>query len=124
MSSAIGGGAVRACHDLSDGGLAVAAAETAFAGELGLELDLAAVPVDADLPDAARLFSESASRFLVEADARKVKAFEKALAGVPHARVGRVLDEPRLRVKGVSGRVVIDAPLESLAHAWRTGLRP
>ena len=38
-------GLVRACHDLSEGGLAVAAAEMAFAGGLGVEMDLAAVPV-------------------------------------------------------------------------------
>ena len=45
VQQAIAAGAVRACHDLSEGGLAVAAAEMAFAGGLGVELDLAAVPV-------------------------------------------------------------------------------
>ncbi len=42
---AIHGGLVRACHDLSEGGLAVAAAEMAFAGGLGAQIDAAS---DAD----------------------------------------------------------------------------
>ena len=47
---AIVSGAVRACHDLSEGGLAVAVAEMAFAGGWGAALQLAAVPTDQDLP--------------------------------------------------------------------------
>jgi len=50
-------GLVRACHDLSEGGLAVAATEMAMGGGLGLRLD-----TDTDL------FDESPSRFLLEAD--------------------------------------------------------
>ncbi len=38
-------GLVRACHDLSEGGLAVAAAEMAFAGGLGAKISLADVPL-------------------------------------------------------------------------------
>ncbi|MHC4607746.1 MAG: phosphoribosylformylglycinamidine synthase subunit PurL, partial [Planctomycetota bacterium] len=44
VADAIGAGLVRACHDLSEGGLAAAAAEMAFAGNLGMEVELAAVP--------------------------------------------------------------------------------
>ena len=44
LQRAIHAGTVRACHDLSEGGLAVAAAEMAFSGAVGMELDLAAVP--------------------------------------------------------------------------------
>ncbi len=41
---AISNGLVRACHDLSEGGLAVAAAEMAFAGGLGARLSLENLP--------------------------------------------------------------------------------
>src|SRR5262249_22561614 len=47
MHQAIQKGYVRACHDLSEGGLAVAAAEMAFGGDWGMSLDLARVPVPA-----------------------------------------------------------------------------
>ena len=56
---------VASCHDCSDGGLGVALAETAFAGGLGLEIDLGAVPAEGITRNDALLFSESQSRFVV-----------------------------------------------------------
>src|SRR5207247_1178833 len=58
LSLAINGGLVRACHDLSEGGLAVALAEMAFAGGVGAD-----VTGGGELPDALRLFAESPTRF-------------------------------------------------------------
>src|SRR5262249_55195475 len=52
LHSAITQGLVRACHDLSEGGLAVAAAEMCFAGGIGA--DLTALP--GQLSDEAKLF--------------------------------------------------------------------
>ena len=110
---AIAAGVVRSCHDLSEGGLAVAAAEMAFAGELGAELTL---PVD--LPDPVALFSESNTRFLVEVPEDDAAAFESHLAGVPHARIGAVTGGDRLVIRG-ENRTVIDAPLADLKAAWQ-----
>ncbi len=59
-------GLVRACHDLSEGGLAVAAAEMAFTGWLGLEIDIDAVPVEGVMRPDQLLFSESNGRLLAE----------------------------------------------------------
>ena len=60
-------GLVRSCHDLSEGGLAVALAEMAFAGGLGARVSLADVPRDADAAsDLVLLFSESPTRFVLE----------------------------------------------------------
>ena len=66
VHAAIVQGCVRACHDLSEGGLAVAAAEMAFAGGLGLSIDLSSVPNESELSEEICLFAESNSRFLVE----------------------------------------------------------
>ena len=44
LHKAIHAGFVRACHDLSEGGLAIAAAEMAFAGGLGAKISLTEVP--------------------------------------------------------------------------------
>src|SRR4029079_1419437 len=90
LHEAIGNQLARACHDLSEGGLAVALAEMAFAGGLGADICLAHVPADAAdsqsaEADIVRLFSESASRFLVEVTPDNQKSFESALqsASVP-----------------------------------------
>ena len=67
LHRAIQAGCIRACHDLSEGGLAVAAAEMAFAGGCGARIDLDAVKVVGGNDSAvARLFSESNTRFLCE----------------------------------------------------------
>jgi phosphoribosylformylglycinamidine synthase len=123
LHRAIRGGLARACHDLSEGGLAVAAAEMAIAADLGLELDLARVAwSDRNRADAALLFSESATRFLVEVDEADAEAFETDLRGTPLAWVGSVVDEPRLLVRGLDGRVLFEHDVATLREAWRTPL--
>lgn len=78
-------GAIAACHDLSDGGLLVAAAEMAMAGRKG-----AALTFPADLPLHAFAFGEDQARYLVEtADPDAFLAAAKA-AGVPAAQIGKV----------------------------------
>ena len=52
-------GLLASCHDLSDGGLGVALAETAFAGGFGMAIDLAGVCVDEKLRADRLLFSEA-----------------------------------------------------------------
>ncbi|MFN2272604.1 MAG: phosphoribosylformylglycinamidine synthase subunit PurL [Anaerolineae bacterium] len=115
---------VRACHDLSEGGLAVAAAEMAFAGRLGLELDLAGIPRSADVDSdaaasAVALFSESSARFLVEVAPQNAAAFEKTLAGRPVAQIGEVTAEGILRVRGLNGNIVIERSAPGLLQAWQ-----
>ncbi|MBL9086348.1 MAG: phosphoribosylformylglycinamidine synthase subunit PurL [Planctomycetia bacterium] len=124
LEGAIAMGLVRAAHDLSDGGLAVAAAEMAFAGDLGLDLDLGKVPGPVRRSDRL-LFSESATRFLVEVAPEHAEAFERrmAAAGAVAAVVGRVTEAPRLTIRGVTGeRDVVAAPLDALKDAWTHAL--
>ena len=67
IHAAIKRGLLRSCHDLSEGGLAVALAEMAFAGGFGAAVTLTDVPRDADAAsDFVLLFSESPTRFVVE----------------------------------------------------------
>ena len=123
VHAAIAAGSVRACHDLSEGGLAVTAAEMAFAADLGLEIDLAAVPREHVLNGDGRiLFSESTTRFLVEVARSRVAEFEKALAGVPCTRVGEVTKNGRLVVRGVGGKTVVEAACDCLRSAWKKPL--
>ncbi|MBI2899339.1 MAG: phosphoribosylformylglycinamidine synthase subunit PurL [Planctomycetes bacterium] len=124
MASAVRAGVVRACHDLSEGGLATAAAEMAFAGDLGIGLELARVPcsIEVDRDDQV-LFSESATRFLVEVREKDADRFERMLAGVACAAVGEVLHDKRLVVKGRSGKVVVDEKIADLHESWKKPMR-
>jgi phosphoribosylformylglycinamidine synthase subunit PurSL len=116
----IHGGLVRACHDLSEGGLAVAAAEMAFAGGLGARISLADVPRDADLSAVALLFSESNTRFFCEVRPENAAAFEAALTGVPHARIGEVTDDDKLEIRDETP--LMQADLKTLKEAWQKPL--
>jgi phosphoribosylformylglycinamidine synthase len=123
LHQAISRGLVRACHDLSEGGLAVAAAEMAFAGGLGLDLDLSPLRPSSRLEDpAVLLFSESNTRFLVEVPPGQSKEFERQLAGVPLVRLGAVTQGSRLVLRDRLQSTVIDASLAELKHAWKAPL--
>ncbi|QJX00972.1 phosphoribosylformylglycinamidine synthase subunit PurL [Frigoriglobus tundricola] len=119
VHKAISGGLVRACHDLSEGGLAVAAAEMCFAGGIGA--DITGLP--GELSDEAKLFSESPTRFLVEVKPADASAFEATFAGLPVARVGVTLSDTRLRIAGANGEWLVWVKLATLKEAWQKPLR-
>jgi phosphoribosylformylglycinamidine synthase len=110
LHRAIFTGLVQSCHDLSEGGLAVALAEMAIAGRLGARLHT--------LPHAdatTALFSESNGRFLCEITPDDLPVF---LAAVPGSTVvGEVLAEPTLAAPGWS------VPLSDLVAAFTGGPR-
>ncbi len=126
LGAAIRQGLVRACHDLSEGGLAVAAAEISLAGLLGIDIDLEQIPHDmhvlhANLIDTLLLFSESASRFLLEVAPEKRAAFEAHMRshGVQDiACIGVVSSTGRFTVRGVE-QVLIDLTVADLQQAWK-----
>jgi phosphoribosylformylglycinamidine synthase len=85
LHSAITQGLVLAAHDCSEGGLAVALAEMAQAGELGIQLNEFAT---GQLPIAVALFSESNGRIVVEVAPEQAAAFEAAMRGLPCTHIG------------------------------------
>jgi len=119
-------GLVASCHDLSDGGLAVALAETAFAGGFGLSIDLAAVLFEGDegeRRDEVLLFSESASRHLVTVRPANRERFEKVMTGNCFAAIGLVTEDTTLAITGLDGTVVVKGDIASLKEAWQSPLR-
>ena len=85
LLAAIGAGTVAACHDLSHGGLAVAAAEMALGGDLGADLKTTAMdPMRWDL----QLFSESNGRWLVEVRKDRYEEFGHLMEGTPATFLG------------------------------------
>ncbi|MEW6071800.1 MAG: phosphoribosylformylglycinamidine synthase subunit PurL [Planctomycetota bacterium] len=127
LAAAIGAGCVASCHDLSEGGLAVAAAEMALAGGLGARIDLGAMPADplpaGFDPDPVLLFAESCPRFLVEVAPPAEPAFLRLLAGVPCARVGEVTAAPVFAIAGAGGAPLVRLAVDELRRAFQGGFQ-
>lgn len=123
LHAAIQRGLIRSCHDLSEGGLAVAVAEMAFAGGIGADLtDLRSTSIQQ--ADEVLLFAESNTRFVVEVTPDNVQAFRECMGSdVPLAQMGQTCPEPRLRIAGTQGEWVIWAQLADLKEAWQSPLR-
>jgi phosphoribosylformylglycinamidine synthase len=113
-------GLVRACHDLSEGGVAVAAAEMCLAGRLGMTVRLGDVVTVGAVDDRARLFSESNGRLLVEVAPEQAAAFRQAMGDCSLAEVG-VAGGPSLRVIGSDGQPLLDIAVDELGAAWQGG---
>jgi len=108
VAALIHDGKVRAAHDVSDGGLAVALAEMCIASGLG-----ASVEVDA-AAGAGSLFDEPPACYILEMTPQAADA-----AGL--RAIGRVTTEPRLRI-ALGGSEAIDLSIRALDAAWRAPL--
>ena len=106
-------GELTACHDLSDGGLAVALAEACFGAGLGVRATTTLTPRD--------LFSESQGRALVAVDPRRLESVLEAaeVAEVPFAELGEVGGD-RLELGADGG--AISRPVATLHQLWSTAL--
>jgi phosphoribosylformylglycinamidine synthase len=111
---------VYSVHDLSEGGLAVAAAEMALAGRFGLVLDISKLT---DNP-AVALFAETNGCFLVEVSKQNSEAFEDILGG-KHGNqnplflhIGNVTTKEYLEIIH-NNRSIIDIPLSDLIDAFK-----
>ena len=116
-------GLIASCHDLSDGGLAVAVAETAFAGGFGIVLSLAKLDAPQGLSDATLLFSESASRLLVTVRPEHQAAFESLFTGQSCRCIGEVTAFNELRITGSNDNPLAVSPIDDLKTAWQAPLK-
>ncbi len=106
-------GAIRSAHDASEGGLAVALAEMALAGRLGVQVDLQDVH-----PDAGHaLFSESNGRILLEVDPRTADDLLRSVTAWPLFRLGQVGGD-HFRIEH-NGTVLVDLPLSQVVQHWQ-----
>lgn len=113
---------IRSCHDLSEGGLAVAAAEMAFAGGCGMKLDISRLPEALELSTPSLLFSESNTRFLIEVSPDNIGELQSCFDDLPLVEIGSVDSSRELTVKGEAGKTVIHASLDELKSAWKSPL--
>jgi phosphoribosylformylglycinamidine synthase len=116
-------GIVDTAHDLSGGGLAVALAEMALAGGIGMEFDRTEIePLLGGRREDAVLFGETGPSFLIALPEERWEDFERALGGVPYEvgydDIGRTGGD-QLEVAGL-----IDVKLEELREAYERDLFP
>ncbi|KQO18098.1 phosphoribosylformylglycinamidine synthase subunit PurL [Paenibacillus sp. Leaf72] len=115
--SAIQSGLVASAHDLSEGGIAAALAESCISGKLGAEVN-----VNTELRADHALFSESQSRILLSAKPEQAAALQALLSeqGVAHAAIGSVKGAAlSISINGKSG---IQAPVQQLEKVWKDAI--
>jgi len=123
IADAVTQGLAVSCHDCSEGGLAVALAEMAFAGGVGIEADLRGLPKGKDCSRVdTQLFSESNSRYIVEVEPENYDAFAKLMLNLPFGQIGKVTTNKTLSIKAESGEAVIELELDKLKRAWQEPL--
>jgi len=124
LNRAMQKGLVKSCHDCSEGGIGVAAVEMAFAGGIGMNINLARVPVSEGITkNDILLFSESNSRFLVEIAPDDQKNFESTMQGNVFANIGSLIDTDDFIVVGLNGREVINDKINRFKESWQKTLR-
>ena len=115
---------IASCHDLSEGGLAVAAAEMCFSSNLGMEMELGCVITGGLMPrEDSVLFSESNGRFLVEVAPQNSEAFESLMLNKPFYPIAMVTQEPRLVILGENENEIINLSNTELREAWQKPLK-
>ena len=114
-------GLLESAHDCSDGGLAVAFAESCFSSltrpAIGAEIDL-----NDKLPAVAALFSETPSRIVITFAANSLESIQRIAShhNCPMQLIGRVGGDA-LRVS-LNGQTVVDSAVSTLEQAWRAAL--
>ncbi|PRS38223.1 phosphoribosylformylglycinamidine synthase subunit PurL [Bacillus sp. NMCC4] len=111
LLAAIQNGLVQSAHDVSEGGLGVALAESTF-GTDGLGAD-----IQIDLNSEASLFSETQSRFVVTVRPEHREAFAAAVKDAKE--VGTVTNDGIFTVKNQEGQQWIHAAVNELERAWK-----
>jgi phosphoribosylformylglycinamidine synthase len=118
LSRAINKKLAISCHDLSEGGLAVAIAEMCINSGLGAGIFLEEVSRENNMFDYEVLFSESPTRFIAEVEKKKKNKFEKELKGLPLGLIGCVSKDKKLVIFGKDCKEIINLSLEELRKPW------
>jgi len=103
-------GVISSAHDLAEGGLAVALAESLFGTELGANVTIKSDAV-------VELFSETQSRFLVSVPQTYIKAFEGIVEDA--VRIGAVVSGSILTITDNEQHIVLKENVKDLESAWK-----
>jgi phosphoribosylformylglycinamidine synthase len=117
-------GFVKACHDISQGGLAVALAEMCFANCLGVDITLPVLRDESNdriLEPFELLFSESNSRFLIEVSAGEESKFQSMMGKLPFVKLGSIAGK-KIVIRNSLGETIIGLDTVDCYNAWRKEL--
>ena len=126
LREAMTAGMIASCHDISEGGLAIAVCEMLMGGDLGAEIEIAGVNMNPGsgrgrgLRSDYKLFSESNTRWIVEVWHDDRERFEMLMRnrGVLVVNIGETKDEDVVIIRD-SGKKLIEEPLAELRARWR-----
>lgn len=104
---------VAACHDISEGGLAVTIAEMCMAGRLGARVEL-----QNDEEPLRVMFGETAGCLIVEISPELQSRFESLMANFPTRLLGKTKSHPNLHITQ-SGKTLMNASITDLLNAWK-----
>ncbi len=117
MMDSIENNLLLSAHDVSDGGLLIAAIESCFGSSYGMDIKL---DKHGELSIEELLFSESHSRFIVSVTPKNQQAFE-ALFGSHAYLIGQVTESKSVKVYS-GAELIMDENIDELLNCWRTGL--
>jgi len=102
ISEAISKTCISSIHDVSDGGLAVALAESCFHFRLGSDVSIIDLQESGKKrPAAWTLFSEGPAQFIVSVKPENEKVFNSILKGQPVQKIGFVINQPEISVRWI-----------------------
>ncbi|MGK4153501.1 phosphoribosylformylglycinamidine synthase subunit PurL [Kurthia gibsonii] len=110
LLQAIQAGLVASAHDVAEGGLAVAIAETTFGTNLGVNVTLEGSATTA-------LFSESQSRFVVTVKPEFAARFEEVVADAK--QIGVVTEEANIVINSSEQQPLIEGTVAEFQDAWK-----
>ncbi|MDR1122747.1 MAG: phosphoribosylformylglycinamidine synthase subunit PurL [Endomicrobium sp.] len=119
---AISNGLIECCHDCSEGGLAVAISEMAFAGDKGVEVDIDAIKTKGKLGVTEILFSESNGRFIVEVIPENESKFIEIFKGCVFAEVGCVREDKYVIFESLKNKIKIKEKSRNLLKVWQNAI--
>jgi len=123
VHNAIEAGLIRSCHDCSEGGLAVAVAEMAFAGGVGVQVDLQNLVNATGISCATvLLFSESNTRWVVEVTPDSAVRFEQTFEGLPLTKLGQTVAATTVEIRSPNGSTIVNSTLADLKSSWQKPL--
>ena len=119
VAELIGNELVESAHDCSEGGLLTAAAEMAFAGGLGLRMDLTLLPIEGTLKPLQMCFTETPSRYLIEIERARLNEVDSLMRrhNVRYGIIGEFNDSQRLTLGNE-----FDVHIDELHEAWTGAL--
>ena len=117
LREAMQAGLIASCHDLSEGGLAIAVCEMLIGGDIGASIDLAGV--NPGMRSDYKLFSESNTRWVVEVWKEEAERFEDLMKerSVYVSKIGETVGEKKVGICD-GNKELVEISLEEVREVW------